>query len=45
MHIQLLEQVINAKKSLKMMELETVEELTRHKIAILEEMALEPTNP
>ena len=45
MHIQLLEQVINAKKSLKMMELETVEELTRHKIAILEEMVLEPTNP
>ena len=40
MHIQLLEQVIECKKTLA--ELGTVEELTRQKIAILEELALEP---
>jgi hypothetical protein len=44
-HIQLLEQVLAAKKTLAMMELGTVEELTRQKIAILEEMALEPPSP
>jgi predicted transcriptional regulator len=42
-HIQLLEQVIAAKKALTMMDIGTVEELTRQKIAILEEMALETT--
>jgi len=41
-HIQLLEQVLAAKKALTMMDVGTVEELTRQKIAILEEMALEP---
>jgi predicted RecB family nuclease len=41
MHIQLLEGVIAAKKTLAMMDVGTVEELTRQKIAILEEMALE----
>ncbi len=38
-HIQLLEAVIAAKKTLVMMDAGTVEELTRQKIAILEEMA------
>ena len=38
-HIQLLEAVISAKKALEMMDAGTVEELTRQKIAILEEMA------
>jgi tRNA U54 and U55 pseudouridine synthase Pus10 len=38
-HIQLLEAVIAAKKTLAMMDAGTVEELTRQKIAILEEMA------
>jgi len=38
MHISLLEQVISAKKSLVMMDVGTVEELTRQKIAILEEI-------
>ena len=38
MHIQLLEQVLAAKKALVMMDVGTVEELTRQKIAILEEM-------
>jgi hypothetical protein len=42
-HIQLLEQVISAKKSLAMMDAGTVEELARQKIAILEEMVLETT--
>jgi hypothetical protein len=41
MHIQLLEQVIAANKTLAMMDMGTVEELTRQKIAILEEMVLE----
>ena len=39
MHIQLLEAVIAAKKTLEMMDIGTVEELTRQKIAILEELA------
>jgi hypothetical protein len=39
MHIQLLEQVISAKKALTMMDMGSVEELTRQRIAILEEMA------
>jgi len=38
-HIQLLEAVISAKKTLAMMDTGTVEELTRQKIAILEELA------
>ena len=38
-HIQLLEAVIAAKKALAMMDVGTVEELTRQKIAILEEIA------
>jgi len=38
-HIQLLEAVIAAKKTLTMMDVDTVEELTRQKIAILEEIA------
>ena len=42
-HIQLLEAVVAAKKALAMMDVGTVEELTRQKIAILEEMALETT--
>ena len=37
-HIQLLEAVISAKKTLAMMDIGTVEELTRQKISILEEM-------
>ena len=41
MHIQLLEQVISAKKVLTMMDMGSVEELTRQKIAILEEMTSE----
>ena len=45
MHIQLLEQVISAKKVLTMMDMGSVEELTRQKIAILEEMVLEPPSP
>ena len=40
-HIQLLEAVIVAKKTLEMMDIGTVEDLTRQKIAILEEMVLE----
>jgi hypothetical protein len=43
MHIQLLEQVLAAKKALAMMDVGTVEELTRQKIVILEEMVLETT--
>jgi len=39
MHVQLLEAVIAAKKTLAMMDIGTVEELTRQKIAILEELA------
>ena len=39
MHIQLLEAVIAAKKALAMMDAGTLEELTRQKIAILEEIA------
>jgi hypothetical protein len=39
MHIQLLEGIIAAKKSLSMMDAGTVEELTRQKIAILEVLA------
>jgi hypothetical protein len=39
MHIQLLEGVISAKKSLAMMDVGTVEDLTRQKIAILEDLA------
>ena len=39
MHMQLLEQVISAKKALTMMDMGSVEELTRQRIAILEEMA------
>ena len=39
MHISLLEQVISAKKTLAMMDAGTVVELTRQKIAILEEIA------
>ena len=42
MHIQLLEQVIAAKKALDMMDAGSVVELTHQKIAILDEMALEP---
>jgi hypothetical protein len=42
-HIQLLEQVLAVKKALAMMDVGTVEELTRQKIAILEEMVLETT--
>ncbi len=38
-HIQLLEAIISAKKALAMMDVETVEELTRQKIDILEELA------
>jgi predicted RecB family nuclease len=38
MHIQLLEAVIAAKKTLEMIDIGTVEELTRQKIAILEEL-------
>jgi hypothetical protein len=38
-HIQLLEAVISTKKALAMMDLGAVEELTRQKIAILEELA------
>ena len=38
-HIQLLEAVIAAKKTLEMLDVGTVEELTRQKIAILEELA------
>jgi CRISPR/Cas system CMR-associated protein Cmr5 small subunit len=45
MHIQLLEQVLAAKKTLAMMDMGTVEELTRQKIAILEEMVLESPSP
>jgi hypothetical protein len=41
MHIQLLEQVIAWHARLAMMDVGTVEELTRQKIAILEEMVLE----
>lgn len=41
MHIQLLEQVISAKKALTMMDMGSVEDLTRQKIAILEEMVSE----
>jgi plasmid replication initiation protein len=37
-HIQLLEAVIAAKKTLAMMDIGTVEDLTRQKIAILEEL-------
>jgi hypothetical protein len=37
-HIHLLEAVISAKKTLAMMDIGTVEELTRQKIAILEEL-------
>jgi hypothetical protein len=37
-HIQLLEEVITAKKTLAMMDVGTVEELTRQKIEILEEI-------
>jgi hypothetical protein len=40
-HIQLLEAVISAKKTLAMMDIGTVEELTRQKIAILEELTLQ----
>jgi hypothetical protein len=43
MHIQLLEQVLIAKKALAVLDVKTVEELTRNKIAILEDMVLEPT--
>jgi hypothetical protein len=39
MYIQYLEQLISAKKSLAMMNTDTVEELTRQKIIILEELA------
>jgi hypothetical protein len=39
MHIQLLEGIISAKKSLAMMDVGTEEDLTRQKIAILEVMA------
>ncbi len=38
-HIQLLEAIISAKKALAMMDIETVEELTRQKIDILEDLA------
>jgi len=38
-HIQLLEAIISYKKALAMMDIETVEELTRQKIDILEELA------
>ena len=38
-HIHLLETVIAAKKTLAMMDIGTVEELTRRKIALLEEIA------
>jgi hypothetical protein len=44
MHIQLLNQVIAAKKALAMMDVGTLEELTRQKIAILEEMVLETSS-
>ena len=40
-HIQLLEAVIAAKKKLEMMDIGTVEELTRQKIAILKELTLQ----
>lgn len=40
MHILYLEQVIAAKKALAMMDIDTVEELTYKKIALLEELAL-----
>ncbi len=43
-HIQLLEQVILAKKTLAMMDMGPIEEMTRQKIAILEELASEPPN-
>jgi hypothetical protein len=39
MHVHFLEAVIAAKKTLEMMDIGTVEELTRQKIAILEELA------
>jgi hypothetical protein len=39
MHIQLLQAVISAKKSLAMMDVGTVEDLTRQKISILEDLA------
>ena len=39
MHIQLLEGIIAAKKKLVMMDAGTVEDLTRQKIAILEDLA------
>ena len=39
MHVQLLEAVIAAKKTLAMMDIGTVEDLTRQKIAILGELA------
>jgi hypothetical protein len=42
MHVQLLAQVILAKKTLAMMDMGTMVEMTRQKIAILEELALEP---
>jgi len=38
-HINLLESVISAKKTLEMLDVGTTEELTRQKIAILEELA------
>lgn len=44
-HIQLLEQVLSAKKALAMLDMGSVEELTRQKIMILEEMVLESTIP
>ena len=43
-HIQLLEAVLVAKKTLDIMDVGTVEELTRQKIAILEEMVLETSH-
>lgn len=39
MHIHFLEAVISAKKTLEMLDVGTTEELTRQKIAILEELA------
>ena len=39
-HIQLLENVIRAKKSIEMLSVGTVEELTRQKIVLLEELAI-----
>lgn len=38
-HIQLLENIIRTKKSIEMLEMGTVEELTRQKIVLLEELA------